>query len=131
NVKGMVKNHCLARAVSDVGMFEFRRMLEYKSNWYDREIRYANTFYPSSKTCSNCDWKNDDLKLSDRTFKCQICNHELDRDLNAALNLKKLYTVSSTGINALGDGSSGQSATTDFSPSLKKESNGKFTYQLR
>lgn len=131
NVKGMVKNHCLARAVSDAGMSEFRRMLEYKANWYGREIQYADTFYPSSKTCSNCGWKNDDLKLSDRTFKCQTCNHELDRDLNAALNLKKLYTVSSTGIHALGDGSSDCSVTSDFSPSLKKESNGKFTYVLK
>lgn len=131
NVKGMVKNHCLARAVGDASMSEFRRMLEYKANWYGREIQYADTFYPSSKTCSNCGWRNDDLKLSDRTFKCQICQNELDRDMNAALNLKKLYTVSSTGINALGDGSSDCSATDDFSPSLKKESNGRFTYQLR
>lgn len=129
NVKSMIKNHCLARAVSDVGMFEFRRMLEYKSNWYGREIQYADTFYPSSKTCSNCGWKNDDLKLSDRTFKCQICNHELDRDLNAALNLKNLYRESSSRINALGDGSSSNASL--VSPSLKKESNGKFTYQLK
>lgn len=71
----------------------------------------------------------DNLKLSDRTFKCQICNHELDRDLNAALNLKKLYTVSSTGIHALGDGSSSNESS--VSPSLKKESNGKFTYVLK
>ena len=131
NVNGMVKNHCLARAVSDVGMFEFRRMLEYKANWYGREIQYANTFYPSSKTCSNCGWKNDDLKLSARTFKCSICNHELDRDLNAALNLKNLYRESSSRINALGDGSSNRSLSNDFSPSLKKESNGKFTYVLK
>ncbi len=129
NVKGMVKNRCLARAVSDAGMFEFRRILEYKANWYDREIQYADTFYPSSKTCSNCGWKNDDLKLSDRMFKCQICNHELDRDWNAALNLKKLYTASSAGIDALGDGSS--SNVSLVSPSLKKESNGKFAYVLR
>lgn len=130
NVSGMVKNHCLARVVNDVGMFEFRRMLEYKANWYGIEIQYADTFYPSSKTCSNCGWKNDDLKLSDRTFKCQICQHELDRDLNAALNLRKLYTASSAGIHALGDGSS-DCSTNDFSPSLKKESNGKFTYVLK
>lgn len=112
-------------------MSEFRRMLEYKANWYGREIQYADTFYPSSKTCSNCGWKNDDLKLSDRTFKCQICNHELDRDLNAALNLKKLYTASSAGIHALGDGSSFSGESQNYSPSLKKESNGRFTYQLR
>ncbi|MFA5542203.1 MAG: RNA-guided endonuclease TnpB family protein [Bacilli bacterium] len=131
NVSGMVKNHCLARAVNDAGMFEFRRMLEYKARWYGREIQYADTFYPSSKTCSNCGWKNDDLKLSDRIFKCQICHHEMDRDLNAALNLKKLYTASSAGIYAFGDGSSDCSVTNDFSPSLKKESNGKFTYTLK
>ena len=129
NVKGMTKNHCLARAVSDVGMFEFRRMLEYKANWYGREIQYADTFYPSSKTCSNCGWKNENLKLSDRTFKCRICNHEMDRDLNAAFNLKNLYRESSSRINALGDGSSPNESSD--SPSLKKESNGKFTYQLK
>ncbi len=94
-----------------------------------REIQYADTFFPSSKICSNCGWKNDNLKLSDRVFKCQICNHELDRDFNAALNLKKLYTVSSTEINALGDGSS--VCESKYSPSLKKESNGKFTYVLK
>ena len=93
------------------------------------QFLHANTFYPSSKTCSNCGWKNDDLKLSDRIFKCQICNHEMDRDLNAALNLKKLYTASSAGIHALGDGSSSNESS--VSPSLKKESNGKFTYTLK
>ncbi len=71
------------------------------------------------------------MKLSDRTFKCEICKIEIDRDLNAALNLKKLYTVSSTGINALGDGSSGSGESQNYSPSLKKESNEKSTYQLR
>lgn len=129
NVKGMIKNHCLARMVSDVGMSEFRRMLEYKAGWYGRQIEYANTFYPSSKTCSNCGWRNDNLTLKDRVFECQVCQHKMDRDLNAAFNLKKLYTVSSTGINAFGDGSS--VCGSKYSPSLKKESNGKFTHTLK
>jgi putative transposase len=98
---------------------------------YGREIIIADTFYPSSKTCSCCGWKNDSLTLKDRVFKCEICKSEIDRDLNASKNLLKLSTVSSTGNYALGDGSSDCSVTNDFSPSLKKESNGKFTYVLK
>ena len=131
NVKGMMKNHCLARVVSDASMSEFRRMLEYKANWYGREIIIADTFYPSSKTCSCCGWKNDNLTLKDRVFKCDICKNKIDRDLNASKNLLKLCRESSSRNYALGDGSSDCSATNDFSPSLKKESNGKFTYVLK
>ena len=119
------------RAISDMSANEFRRQLEYKAKWYGREIIIADTFYPSSKTCSCCGWKNDSLTLKDRVFKCEICKNEIDRDLNASKNLLKLSTVSSTGINALGDGSSNCSAANDFSPSLKKESNGKFIYSLK
>lgn len=131
NVSNMLKNHCLAQAISDMSANEFRRQLEYKAKWYGREIIIADTFYPSSKTCSCCGWKNDNLTLKDRVFKCEICKNEIDRDLNASKNLLKLSTVSSTENYALGDGSSNCSATNDFSPSLKKESNGKFTYILK
>jgi putative transposase len=110
---------------------EFRRQLEYKAKWYGREIIIADTFYPSSKTCSCCGWRNNNLTLKDRVFKCEICKNEIDRDLNASKTLLKLSTVSSTGINALGDGSSVCPAMDKSSPSLKKESNGKFTYTLK
>lgn len=130
-ISNMLKNHCLAQAISDMSANEFRRQLEYKAKWYGREIVIADTYFPSSKTCSYCGWKNDKLTLKDRVFKCEICKNEIDRDLNASKNLLKLSTVSSTGIHALGDGSSNCSVTNDFSPSLKKESNGKFAYVLK
>ena len=130
-ISNMLKNHCLAQAISDMSAFEFRRQLEYKAKWYGREIIIADTFFPSSKTCSCCGWKNDNLTLKDRIFKCEICKNEIDRDLNASKNLEKLSTASSAGINALGDGSSVCSVMDKSSPSLKKESNGKFTYTLK
>ena len=130
-ISNMLKNHCLAQAISDMSANEFRRQLEYKARWYGREIIIADTFFPSSKTCSCCGWKNDNLTLKDRVFKCEICKNEIDRDLNASKNLLKLSTVSSTGINALGDGSSVCPVMDKSSPSLKKESNGKFTYTLK
>lgn len=88
NVSGMMKNHCLAGAVSDISFAEIRRQLEYKCRWYGKTLSVIDRFYPSSKTCSRCGWKNDDLKLSDRVFKCKDCGLEIDRDLNAAINIK-------------------------------------------
>jgi putative transposase len=85
NVAGMVKNHNLARAISDCGFFEFRRQLEYKA----RNLIVADRFYPSSKLCNSCGTKNPDLKLSDRWWAC-ACGAHHDRDLNAALNLASL-----------------------------------------
>ena len=130
-ISNMLKNHCLAQAISDMSANEFRRQLEYKAKWYGREIIIADTFFPSSKTCSCCGWKNENLTLKDRIFKCEICKNEMDRDMNASMNLLKLSTVSSTGIYALGDGSSVCPAMDKSSPSLKKESNGKFIYSLK
>ena len=102
NVSGMVKNHCLARAVSDVGMSEFRRCVEYKARWNGEEVFVADRFYPSSKTCSVCGCVNSKLTLSDREWTCD-CGAVHDRDLNAACNLKSLAietTVRSTERNA-------------------------------
>jgi putative transposase len=130
-LSNMLKNHCLAQAISDMSANEFRRQLEYKAKWYGREIIIADTFYPSSKTCSCGGWKNDNLTLKDRVFKCEICKNEIDRDLNASKNLLKLCSASSARNYALGDGSSDCLVTNDFSPSLKKESSGKFTYILK
>lgn len=89
NVSGMLANHCLAQAISDVGFAEFRRQLEYKSTWYGSELLLADRFFPSSRLCRYCGCINSELKLSDREWACD-CGAILDRDLNAAINLKNL-----------------------------------------
>ena len=102
NVSGMKKNHHLAKAISDASFAEFRRMLEYKCAWYGSELVVVDRFFPSSKTCSNCGAIKDDLMLNDRIFKCSDCGFEIDRDLNAAINLKN--RVKHTRIDACGEG---------------------------
>ena len=105
NVSGMLKNHRLAQAIADVGLHEFRRQMEYKGAWYGCEVLFADRFYPSSKTCSNCGHKKDTLSLGERVYRCEDCEHEIDRDLNAAINLEYLIqaTASSAGSNACGE----------------------------
>ena len=88
-------------------------------------VIFADTFYPSSKTCSCCGWKNETLTLTDRIFECKICNMKIDRDYNASLNLKQIYTASSVGIQACGDGSSSANESSLLSPSMKQEFNKK------
>ena len=90
NVSGMLSNHKLAKAISDTSFSMFRSMLEYKCNWYGKELVVIDRFYPSSKTCSKCGWKKEDLTLSDRVFKCENCSIEIDRDLNAAINIQRV-----------------------------------------
>lgn len=90
HVKGMLNNHKLARAISDIGLGEFRRQLEYKSKLYGNVLFMADRFFPSSKLCSNCGEKKEDLTLKDRVFECKSCNLKIDRDLNASLNLVSL-----------------------------------------
>lgn len=90
NTSGMLKNHCLANYISDASFYMFRQQLEYKCKWYGKELVVIDRFYPSSKTCSRCGWKDDDLKLSDRIFKCENCGLELDRDFNAAINIQRM-----------------------------------------
>jgi putative transposase len=100
NVQGMTKNHNLASAILDGGFYEFRRQLAYKCEWYKTTLTLAPRFFPSSKTCSSCGEKKQDLKLSDRMYHCSVCGVEIDRDLNASLNLEKLAvcnTVSACG----------------------------------
>lgn len=104
NIQGMVKNHNLASAILDGGFYEFKRQLLYKKDWYGGNVILADRFFPSSKLCSSCGNKKTDLKLSDRTYVCEHCNLNIDRDLNASINLKNL-AVSST-VSAFGDGSS-------------------------
>ncbi len=84
---GMLRNGKLAKAIADMGFYEFRRQLEYKCQLYGSKLIIADRFFPSSKTCSNCGWHNPDLKLSDRWFLCVGCGSFLERDWNAALNL--------------------------------------------
>lgn len=88
NTSGMLQSHKLAGSVSDASFSMFRNQLEYKCRWYGKELVIIDRFYPSSKTCSRCGWKNKDLKLSDRTFICKNCGLEIDRDLNAAINIQ-------------------------------------------
>jgi len=127
-VSNMIKNHKLAQAISDVGMFEFSRQVEYKAKWCGKEVVFVNTFYPSSKLCSNCGWKNESLTLTDRIFECKVCNVRLDRDFNAATNLKQFYTASSAEIYACGDGSSLDEYLVSLS--RKQESNGESSFRF-
>jgi putative transposase len=92
NVKGMLANEKLARAVSDVGFGEIRRQLEYKAVRYKSDLIIADRWYPSSRLCSTCDYKNEKLTLQDRVWTCTRCGIIHDRDINAALNLKGLAT---------------------------------------
>jgi len=87
NIKGMVQNRHVARAISDLGMHELRRQLIYKAEWNGTELVLIDTWYPSSKTCSECGHVRDTLRLSEREFICPNCGVIIDRDLNAALNL--------------------------------------------
>ena len=87
NVAGMVKNHRLAKAVSDASFFELRRQLEYKTAKTGARLHFVDRWYPSSKTCSNCGSVKAKLSLTERTYKCEHCGLTIDRDLNAAINI--------------------------------------------
>ncbi len=86
-VSWMMKNRRLARAIADVGMYEFRRQLEYKCIWYGSKLVVASRTFPSSKRCSSCGHKKKELSLLEREYECEECGLRIDRDLNAALNL--------------------------------------------
>ncbi len=86
-VKGLMRNRSLSRAIADVGFFEFRRQLEYKTKWYGSELVIAPRFFPSSKRCSKCGHIKSELSLFTREFRCESCGLVLSRDLNAANNL--------------------------------------------
>lgn len=90
NVKGMTANHKLAKAIADASMSEMRRQIDYKATWNNIEVKIADRWYPSSKTCSNCGNVKDVLSLSERVYACDCCGFSIDRDLNAALNLAAL-----------------------------------------
>lgn len=87
-VKNMMKNHNLAQAISDVSWSTFVTMLEYKADWYGKNILRIGRFAPSSKTCSCCGYINKELTLKDRSWTCPKCSSVLDRDVNASINIK-------------------------------------------
>ena len=101
NVAGMMKNHHLARSVSDAALGEFRRQLEYKTARTGSALRVVDRWFPSSKTCSNCGVVKAKLSLSERTFNCDACGLSLDRDLNAAINIQVAGSAPET-LNAHG-----------------------------
>ena len=92
NIKGLLKNHHLAKAISDVAWREFRRQLEYKCDWYGKNLLVIGRFEPSSKMCS-CGYINHDLKLSDREWTCPRCGKKHDRDLLASQNIKRFALI--------------------------------------
>lgn len=121
NVKGMAANGKLARSVMDGGFFEFRRQLEYKTEWYGSRLVVADRWFPSSKTCSCCGFKKENLALADRWFRCDNCGFEIDRDENAANNLATY--AASHAVLACGENRSGAKAATPRvkRPSVKQE----------
>jgi putative transposase len=106
NVRGMTANRHLARAILDVGLYEFRRQLAYKAEMYGTTILVADRWFPSSKLCSACGFKRDDLPLHVRAWECSACGARHERDLNAARNLAALCTIGQMGMHACGDRSS-------------------------
>lgn len=86
-VLNMLKNHRLAQSISDSGWGTFEQFLKYKCEWRGKRLVQIGTFEPSSKTCSNCGSINNDLTLADRKWTCPVCGNELDRDINAAVNI--------------------------------------------
>lgn len=87
NVKGMVRNHRLARSISNVSWGMLIAMLAYKCEWYGKTLVRVDRYYPSSKTCHTCGYKYNDLSLSEREWICPQCGNVIDRDLNAAMNI--------------------------------------------
>jgi putative transposase len=100
----MLKNHRLASAIADCGFYEFKRQLEYKSQWYGSTVELADRFYPSSQLCSCCNHRQK-MPLKTRVFNCGNCGTRLDRDLNVSINLERWHpnidypkTASSAGV---------------------------------
>lgn len=87
NVKGMMKNQHLSKAIQEQCLYEFYRQMEYKCNWNGILFITADRYYPSSKQCCGCGYVKKDLKLSDRLYICPKCGNKIDRDYQASVNL--------------------------------------------
>ncbi len=129
NVSGMLKNHRLASAIADCGFYEFKRQLEYKSQWYDSTVVKVDRFYPSSQLCSCCNHRQK-MPLKTRVFICGECGTTLDRDLNASINIERWYqdidypkTASSAGLAC---GESNKPSSLSTGDSVKQELDIKF-----
>ena len=88
NVNGMLKNHKLAKSIQELSLNRFKTVLMYKAEWYGREVIQVGKWFPSSKLCSCCGYKKDDLTLKDRAWNCPKCGTHHDRDINAAINIR-------------------------------------------
>lgn len=121
NVSGMLKNHHLAQAISDVGFAEFKRQLLYKAAWYGSRVVVVSRWEPSSKRCSGCGHVKDELLLSERTYHCEVCGLSMDRDLNAALNLTTLADSLPDSLNACGAEGAGRSRKVTVKLSTTKQ----------
>ncbi len=86
----MLKNHCLAQHIADASWTSFITKLEYKAEWYGKTILRIGRFEPSTKICNVCGYYNSSITLADREWKCPDCNTHHDRDINAAINIKKI-----------------------------------------
>jgi putative transposase len=102
NISGMMRNHKLAKAISDASFEEFRRQLEYKAKWYGSRVVVAGRWFPSTKKCSVCG-NVKEMELSDRVYTCPVCGNEMDRDLNASKNLESVAVSSTETLNACGE----------------------------
>lgn len=114
SVRNMVANRCLSRVISDAGWAELRRQLEYKAEWYGREVLVIDRFFPSTKRCSDCGYINQNLTLNDRTWTCPACGVIHDRDVNAAINISAAgHAVHACGGGVRPDRHSVEKATAD------------------
>ena len=121
NVSGMGRNRCLSKALHDGALGELLRQIRYKVEWAGGRVVLANLFYPSSKTCSTCGQVKAELKLDERTYRCDACGLVLDRDHNAARNLKNVAARGTETQNACGGGR--LQAGNSRCPSVKQEPN--------
>lgn len=107
NVSGMIQNHKLAKSIQDVSFSELKQILQYKASWEGKQVIFIDRFYPSSKLCSDCGYKKDDLQLSDREWVCPECGVVHDRDINAAKNIlnegKRIIGLSSPEFKRVGE----------------------------
>jgi putative transposase len=127
NIKGMLRNRHLARAIADMGFYELRRQLDYKAAWRGGQVVLADRWFPSSKLCSGCGYRLNELGLDVRHWTCPGCGASHDRDVNAAINLRNM-AVSSTASACGGEGA-GPARERRVKPApAKQESNGKVNY---